>query len=106
MRAQQLVRTMAAALAVAVALQASSQTDGRTRAKPGQTFTECRNCPEMTVLPSGKVTIGSPADEPLRRDNEPQQEITLSRPFAIATTAVTWDQWEACVRDRWCDGIA
>jgi formylglycine-generating enzyme required for sulfatase activity len=19
---------------------------------------------------------------------------------------VTWDQWEACVRDRWCDGVA
>jgi hypothetical protein len=32
--------------------------------------------------------------------------LALARPFAVATTAVTWDQWEACVRDRWRDGIA
>ncbi len=70
------------------------------------TFKECRNCPEMKVLPAGTFTIGSPADEPLRRENEPQREITIARTFAIATTSVTWDQWEACVRDRWCDGIA
>ena len=95
------------ALALAAAFCAQGQTGtGRGTPKPGQTFTECRNCPQMMVLPAGKVTIGSPADEPLRRENEPQKEITFARPFAMATTAVTWDQWEACVRDRWCDGIA
>jgi formylglycine-generating enzyme required for sulfatase activity len=35
---------------------------------PGQTFKECRNCPQMIVLPAGQFTMGSPADEPLRRD--------------------------------------
>ena len=74
--------------------------------QPGQTFQECRNCPDMTVLPPGKVTIGSPLEEPMRRDNESRKDITFARAFAIATTAVTWNQWEACVRDRWCDGIA
>ena len=73
---------------------------------PGQTFKECRNCPEMIVLPAGKFMLGSPPDEPLRRENEPQMEITIPQPFAMAKTAVTWDQWEACVRDHWCDGIA
>ena len=72
----------------------------------GQTFSECRNCPEMMVLPAGKFTMGSPADEPERRENEPQREITFARPFALSRTAVTWNQWEACVRDRWCDGVA
>ena len=96
------------ALVFALAACVPGQTGNEVRGalKPGRTFTECRNCPEMTVLPAGKVTIGSPPDEPLRRDNEPQTEITFARAFAISRTAVTWDQWEACVRDRWCDGIA
>jgi len=72
----------------------------------GSTFTECRNCPEMIVLPAGRYLMGSPADEPLRRDNEAQMEITFAEPFAIARTPVTWDQWEACVRDDRCDGAA
>jgi formylglycine-generating enzyme required for sulfatase activity len=74
--------------------------------QPGEKFAECRSCPEMIVLPAGEFTMGSPPDEPLRRDNEPQQRISIARPFAMSTTAVTWDQWEACVRDNWCDGIA
>ncbi len=60
----------------------------------------------MMVLPAGKFTMGSPADEPERRENEQQREITFARPFALSRTAVTWNQWEACVRDRWCDGVA
>ncbi|HEX6996318.1 MAG TPA: SUMF1/EgtB/PvdO family nonheme iron enzyme [Gammaproteobacteria bacterium] len=73
---------------------------------PGQTFQECRNCPEMIVLPAGTFVMGSPPDDPMRRDNEVRQEIAFERPFAMSTTPVTWNQWEACVRDRWCDGIA
>jgi len=60
----------------------------------------------MIVLPAGKFTMGSPADEPLRRENEAQTEVTFARAFAMSKTAVTWDQWEACVRDKWCDGYA
>ena len=65
-----------------------------------------RNCPEMVVLPAGTFTMGSPADEPERRDNEPQTKITIARAFAMAKTPVTWDQWEACVRDDKCNGAA
>jgi formylglycine-generating enzyme required for sulfatase activity len=74
--------------------------------KPGQTFKECRNCPEMRVLPPGTFTMGSPADEPLRRENEPQKSVTIAHAFAMSVTPITWDQWEACVRDAWCDGSA
>src|SRR5688572_26726249 len=73
---------------------------------PGKTFKECRNCPEMMVVPSGNFMMGSPANEPDRRENERQRRVSIARPFAIAKTEVTWDQWESCVRDRWCDGIA
>ena len=72
----------------------------------GDTFSECRNCPEMIVLPAGSFLMGSPENEPLRRDNEKQRRITFAQPFAMSRTPVTWDQWEACVRDAWCDGLA
>jgi formylglycine-generating enzyme required for sulfatase activity len=107
-RTQKLGPIVAVAAALVAPTAALGQAGNRTRnaLEVGQTFKECRNCPEMVVLPAGKVTIGSPADEPLRRDNEPQKEIVFRNAFAIAKTAVTWDQWEACVRDRACDGIA
>jgi formylglycine-generating enzyme required for sulfatase activity len=35
-----------------------------------------------------------------------QQSVTIARVFAMSVTPVTWDQWEACVRDTWCDGSA
>jgi formylglycine-generating enzyme required for sulfatase activity len=96
-----------AACPLTVSHQARAQTttaDGDLHA--GQTFMECRNCPEMIVLPAGRFMIGSPADEPLRRDNEPQQQISFAEPFAMSQTPVAWDQWEACARDNWCDGVA
>jgi formylglycine-generating enzyme required for sulfatase activity len=74
--------------------------------KPGQTIKECRNCPELVVIAAGSFMMGSPMDEPERRENERQHTITIARAFAIGKTEVTWDQWEACVRDRWCDGVA
>jgi len=97
---------MAAALAASAAVHGQTGNGARGALKAGQTFTECRNCPEMVVLPPGNVTIGSPPDELLRRENEPQKEIAIRNAFAVSKTAVTWDQWEACVRDRGCDGIA
>ena len=78
---------------------------GQGRRQAGETFKECRNCPEMVVIPAGSFMMGSPADEPDRRENEPQQRVTIARAFAVGKTEVTWDQWEACVRDRWCDGV-
>src|SRR5688572_25125195 len=85
--------------------QPAAQSKPKAPAKPGATFKECRNCPDMVVVPPGSFMLGSPADEADRRDNEAQKRITFARAYAIARTEVTWDQWEACVRDRWCDGV-
>jgi formylglycine-generating enzyme required for sulfatase activity len=71
--------------------------------EPGTEFSECRNCPTMRVLPAGDYLMGSPLDEAERRDNEAQRRITFAQPFALSTTPVTWLQWEACSRDRWCE---
>ncbi len=58
----------------------------------------------MVVVPSGTFMMGSPPDEPERRETEVQRRVTIPRAFGMGKTEVTWDQWEACVRDRWCDG--
>jgi formylglycine-generating enzyme required for sulfatase activity len=99
---------MVAVAAVGLASTANAQRDGggQSTLTAGQRFSECRNCPEMIVLPAGTFTMGSPADEPERRESERQHAVTFARPFALSRTAVTWNQWEACVRDRWCDGVA
>jgi formylglycine-generating enzyme required for sulfatase activity len=57
----------------------------------------------MVVLPAGDFLMGSPADEAERRENEKQRRITFAQNFAMSATPVTWEQWEACVRDTWCD---
>ena len=107
MTRDKIVGLVTAALAAGIATtSATAQRERQPKLEAGQTFTECRHCPEMMVVPAGRFTMGSPADEPERRDNEVQKEITFARPFALSRTAVTWDQWEACVRDRWCDGVA
>lgn len=72
-------------------------------AESGETFTECRNCPTMVALPAGEFLMGSPQDEPERRENEPQHRVAFSRSFALSATPVTWNQWEACARDAWCE---
>jgi formylglycine-generating enzyme required for sulfatase activity len=73
-------------------------------AVPGETFQECTNCPTMRVVQAGEFMMGSPANEAERRENEPHHKVTISRSFALSETAVTWQQWEACMRDRWCEG--
>lgn len=90
-----------------LAIVAPAAAAGRNKApKPGEKIKDCGNCPELVVLPAGSFLMGSPADEADRRDNEKQRTITFSKPFAMAATPVTWDQWEACARDNWCEDAA
>ena len=70
----------------------------------GNSFSECRNCPTMVVLPAGEFLMGSPQGESERRENEVQRRIHFDKKFAISDAPITWLQWEACVRDRYCEG--
>ena len=104
------IAVMTVALVASTATLQFAQTQrppaSQAKLKAGEKFKECRNCPEMVVLASGTFMMGSPADEPERRENERHHRQSIARSFAIGRTEVTWDQWEACVRDRWCDGVA
>ena len=63
-----------------------------------ETFRDCATCPEMVVVPAGSFTMGSPADEPNREDDEgPQHRVTISKPFAVGKYEVTRGQFAAFV---------
>jgi len=72
--------------------------------KAGDVFKECSNCPEMIVVPAGSFTMGSPENEIGRPsykdidDEDPQHEVTISKPFAVGRFLVTVDQFAAFVR--------
>ena len=71
--------------------------------KPGDTFRDCTECPDMVVVPAGRFTMGSPPDEPDRQKDEgPAQSVTFARPFAVAKYEVRFDEWAACVQDQGC----
>jgi hypothetical protein len=72
--------------------------------KPGDTFRECaHDCPEMVVVPRGEFWMGS-------RDGEgdtseyPRHKVRIDRPFAVGKFEMIWDDWQACVEMRGCDG--
>ena len=82
--------------------------------KPGEPFRECaktdgeysKYCPEMVVVPAGKFMMGSPATEKDRaKDEGPQHEVTIARPFAVSKFEVTFDQWEACIEYGVCTRV-
>ena len=68
----------------------------------GRTFRDCATCPEMTVVPAGRFKMGAnnPAFE--KRNEKPLHDVTLAKPFAVGRFEVTFDQWEACFKDKGC----
>jgi formylglycine-generating enzyme required for sulfatase activity len=73
--------------------------------KPGETFKECDDCPEMVVVPAGSFTMGSPASERGRSSSEgPQHRVTIAKHFAVGKFEVTFAEWDACVADGGCNG--
>jgi formylglycine-generating enzyme required for sulfatase activity len=72
--------------------------------KPGDEFRECaKDCPAMVVIPPGEFWMGSPDDEGLDREH-PRHKVKIDKPFAVGKFEVTWDDWDACVAMRGCDG--
>ena len=70
--------------------------------KPGQGFSDALRAggqgPEMVVMPAGSFLQGSPDGERDRKNNEgPQHTVTFRKPFALARTELTVDQFKAFV---------
>lgn len=68
-------------------------------AKPGVTFRDCAECPEMIVIPKGTFLMGSPPTEVGRNENEgPQHKVSVRR-FAAGIYPVTRAEYAAFVRE-------
>ena len=72
-------------------------------APAGETFRDCDGCPEMVMIPAGSFTMGSPATEPGHDSEEgPQHQVNIARAFAVGKYEVTFEEWDACVREKGC----
>ena len=91
-----LVTTLATALLLVACAAPPRKVHGPLAAlvQPGATFRDCADCPEMVVIPAGRFVMGSPAAEAGRfRQEGPQREVVIERPFAIGRTEITRAQW-------------
>ena len=80
--------------------------------KPGDSFKECSECPEMVVVPAGSFTMGSSPSEIAALEKQypgnrfdiegPQRRVTIARPFAVGRFEATFAEWDACVAERAC----
>ncbi len=68
--------------------------------KPGSLFKDCKDCPEMVVLPAGSFTMGTPDDEVGRQPDEgPLHTVTFAKPFAISKFQVLAKELQAWQRE-------
>ncbi len=70
----------------------------------GDRFQDCPQCPEMVVVPPGRFNMGSRREAGRDRDEGPVHPVTISAPFAIGVTEVTFAEWDACIADGGCAG--
>ncbi len=58
--------------------------------KPGETFRDCADCPEMVWLPPGQFMMGTETSEQDSFDDErPRHAVTVRSPFAVGKYHVT-----------------
>src|SRR5262249_21040429 len=66
--------------------------------KPGDVFRDCRECPELVVIPPGEFDMGSNDYE----FEKPVHKVTIAKAFAIGRREVTLDEWDQCVAAGAC----
>ena len=60
---------------------------------------DCRDCPELVIVPAGEVELGSPDSEAGRRSDEgPQIRWQLQKPLAVGRFEITRGQFAAFTR--------
>ena len=62
--------------------------------KPGDTFKDCADCPEMVVIPGGSFRMGDLSGGG-DSDETPVHNVTIPRPFAVGKYEVTQAEWQA-----------
>ena len=66
---------------------------------PGTVFKDCKDCPQMVVLPTGSFMMGTPEDEVGHEpDESPLHKVTFSKPLAISRFQVTAGEFDAYIK--------
>ena len=100
LRAVTLIFATTALLAGCAAPSLHIHDEWSSRLEPGAVFRDCRDCPEMVVVPPGRFIMGSPDDEVGRyRQEGPQRDVRIAQAFALGRTEVTREQWARFVED-------
>ena len=61
-------------------------------------FRDCDGCPQLVVIPAGSYTMGSPASEVERSDDEgPLHRVAIAEPLAVGIYEVTVGEWRRFV---------
>ncbi|MBI4808633.1 MAG: formylglycine-generating enzyme family protein [Nitrosomonadales bacterium] len=61
--------------------------------KPGETFRDCADCPEMVVIPAGSIEMALPIAAGQKTTGS-KHPATISQSFAVGKTEVTQGQWK------------
>ena len=70
---------------------------------PGDEFQDCPDCPLMVVVPPGRYAMPMPPIDQGRPFAEGENRLVIiTEPFAVGKFEVTFDEWDACVRDNEC----
>jgi len=72
---------------------------------PGTVFSDCDDCPEMVVIPSGSFRMGNTVGGE-HIDEFDGHEVTIANNFAVSRYEVTFAEWDACVADGGCRGYS
>src|ERR1700704_5297686 len=72
-------------------VQVEGGASGQRCLKPGsgQPFKDCRDCPEMVVVPAGSFIMGATPNEEVASPREDQVRVAIAKPFAVGRFAVT-----------------
>jgi formylglycine-generating enzyme required for sulfatase activity len=85
---------MKSVVAAALLLGLSAQAHAQAPIKPGATFKDCPTCPEMVVIPPGRLTMGFEGGEPERFEG-PVRQVAIGTSFAAGKYEVTNAQYRA-----------
>ncbi|MDP7163612.1 MAG: caspase family protein, partial [Phycisphaerae bacterium] len=64
--------------------------------RPGDTFKDCAECPEMVVAPAGSFRMGDLSGDG-DSDEKPLHTVSIPNKFAVGKFEVTFAEWHACV---------